>query len=80
MPAGTTVSLSTTNGTILSRTSLTVGGCGESSTYSVTMESDATQGAGPNFICSNSKTHGYFTVTVTTPKGIITSRMFDVTD
>jgi hypothetical protein len=44
------------------------------------MESDATQGAAPTYTCSNTKRSGYLTVTVTTPKGNITSYMFPVND
>ena len=81
MPSGTTVVLSATNGRILSSTSFTIrNNCGTNPTYFVMMESDATQGAAPTYTCSNTKRSGYLTVTVTTPKGNITSYMFPVND
>lgn len=101
MPAGTTVSLSATNGTITSApTNFTVPNstaclagsgpgpgfiCPASSavplgsaplSYAVSLTSNAV--AGPP--CNNPITTGSLTVTVTTPKGVITSVSIPVTD
>jgi hypothetical protein len=83
MPAGTTISFTSTNGTIISippsftvlNTSTVV-----PPTYTVRMVSDATQGAAPALTCSNSKTSGDFNVTVTTPKGTATYQSVSVND
>jgi len=81
MPAGTTITFSTTNGTILSAGSFTVPNTSASPpTYYVTMISDATQGAGPAYTCSNTITTGIFTVTVRTPKEITTYGYANITD
>ena len=82
MPAGTTISFSSSNGTIISiPTSYTVPNTSTMTppTYTVRMISDATQD--PNsLICSNSKTWGDFAVTVTTPKGTSTYQSVQVND
>src|SRR5207249_10163878 len=112
MPQGTTVTFSTTNGTIVSAPTTFivpnstaclagagpgfVGGtvatgfvCPASSavplgsaplSYAVTVTSDATVAAGPPAVCTNPKPTGVLTVTVTTPKGVITSVSIPVTD
>ncbi len=122
MPAGTTVTFSTTNGTIVSApTSFIVPNsvaCLEDSgpgfavgtgtvtpgficpgsgvptpnnfpavplgsaplSYSVAISSDATLAAGPPAVCTNPKPTGVLTVTVTTPKGVMTSVSIPVTD
>jgi hypothetical protein len=82
MPYGTTISFSSTHGTVnsipASYTVLNTNGIPPS--YPVTMVSDATQGAAPALTCSNPKTIGDLTVTVTTPKGNITYRSIQVND
>ena len=84
MPVGTTISFSTTNGTIVSTpTSYTVPNSTAlvPPTYSVTMESDATQsGAAAPYTCTNTRTAGAFEVKVTTPKGVTTYSHTTVTD
>ena len=84
MPAGTTILFSSSNGTITSNpTSFTVSNTssmGADTTYSVTMRSDATQGAVPDYICTNSVASGSLQVTVTTPKGTISYGNIPVTD
>jgi hypothetical protein len=84
MPAGTTILFSSSNGKITSNpTSFTVSNTsamGADITYSITMISDATQGAGPTYTCSNTATTGYLQVTVTTPKGTISYGNIPVTD
>jgi hypothetical protein len=73
MPAGTTISVAKTNGTITSPSSFTVGNAAPASgatiIYPITMISDATQGAGPGYTCTNPVTTGYLQVTVKSPKG-----------
>jgi hypothetical protein len=82
MPADTTISFGTTNGTIINTApSYTVPDTSTAPpTYSVTIQSDATQGAGPGFVCSNTKATGIFTVTVSTPKGIKSYQYMTVND
>jgi hypothetical protein len=83
MPAGTTISLASTNGTIDSiPTTYTVPNTSTKTppTYTVRMISDATQGAAPALTCSNPKTTGSFNVTVTTPKGTPTYASVPVND
>jgi len=81
MPRGTTISFSSTHGTInsipASYTVLNTNGIPPS--YPVKMVSDATQDS-TSLICSNPKTIGDLTVTVTTPKGNITYGSIQVTD
>lgn len=70
MPAGTQVDFSTTNGTILSEASYVVPNTTSASAgnYRVTMQNDSTP------------SNGVFTVTVTSPKGLITTGTKLVTD
>jgi hypothetical protein len=81
MPRGTTISFSSTHGTInsipASYTVLNTNGIPQS--YPVKMVSDATQDS-TTLICSNPKTIGDLTVTVTTPKGNITYGSIQVND
>ena len=74
MPEGTTINFVTTNGTIISPVSFVVGNCSMDppASYTVLMQSDATQGAGPIYICSNSKTTGVLQVTVRSKDGTVT--------
>lgn len=95
MPAGTTVAFTTDNGTISAGASYivpdTIGcrtgyaGCPASAAdpafgdHDVTMKSDATwDPVTPK--CTNTTPAGTFTVTVTTPKGLITTSTMTVTD
>jgi len=81
MPYGTTISFSSTHGTVnsipASYTVLNTNGIPPS--YPVTMVSDATQDP-TTLRCSNPKTIGDLTVTVTTPKGTATYASVLVTD
>jgi hypothetical protein len=103
MPAGTTVSFSTSNGTIVSLpTSFIVPNstaclsgfgpagfvCPASSAvllgsaplaYQVIMKSDATQDA-TTLVCTNASGAGVLNVTVSTPKGVVTSASIPVND
>ncbi len=112
MPAGTTLTLATTNGTILSTASYVMpdssacnsslkasggaawfSGCPASAgslifgVYPITMQSDATFTAGnpaatpavPS-TCTNPKNSGVLTVTVTSPKGLVTTTSINVND
>jgi hypothetical protein len=76
MPAGTIISVTTTNGTITGPSSFIVGNTspapGAAITYPITMISDATQGPAPTYTCSNTATTGYLQVTVSSPKSTIT--------
>lgn len=84
MPVGSTVNFTTTNGAFVSSASYIVPdttcglgsvGCG---VIPVTMRSDATGSAG---VCTNTNgSTGIFTVTVTTPKGTITTATTTITD
>lgn len=81
MPAGTTISFSASNGTILTTpTSYTVPNTSTMTppTYIVTMQSDATQDG--TLKCTDTKSNGILTVTVTTPKGLVTYSGTSVTD
>jgi hypothetical protein len=87
LPAGTTISFSTSNGAILSETSFTVPNTNEPSAaawvYPVLIQSDATQTSSvdsPPLSCSNPVTSGQLKVKVTTPMGIITTQSYSVTD
>lgn len=94
MPANTTISASAGNGTFTSKTSYTVldsnachtpglFGCPATAdamgSYSFSITSDASQNP-ETLRCSNSKSSGLVTITVTTPKGNETSFSFNVTD
>jgi len=48
--------------------------------YSVTVKSDATQGPGPTFTCTNTSAVGTLLVTVTTPLGLVTTTSINVND
>jgi hypothetical protein len=85
MPAGTKIDFSTTNGTIVSMpVSWTMPNSSAQTngtfTYTVIMESDATQATAAPFACTNAKRNGLLTVQVTTPKGLLTVQSFPVTD
>ncbi|MEI7671518.1 MAG: hypothetical protein WCK00_05340 [Deltaproteobacteria bacterium] len=82
MPAGTTIAFNTTNGTIIhTALSYTVPKTSTAPpTYPVTIQSDATQGSGPGFACTNTITSGTFTVTVSTPNGIKSYQYVTIND
>ena len=85
MPAGTKIEFSASNGTIINKpvswtmpsTSAKTNG---TFTYTVIMESDATQLTVAPFTCTNAKKDGRLIVQVTTPKGLLTAQSFSVTD
>jgi hypothetical protein len=100
MPAGTTIALTKTNGTILSTTNIvtpdssacnsTFAGCPASAgslalgIYPLSLQSDATYAApvppSSTGTCTNAANAGVITVTVTSPKGLITTATFNVND
>ena len=87
LPAGTNITFSASNGTILSDTSYTVPNTNEPSAaawiYSVLIQSDATQTssvANPPLSCTNQVSSGLLKVKVTTPLGITTTQSYSVTD
>ncbi len=86
LPAGTEITFATGNGKIISGERYTVPNTNDTSEgnwlYSVTVRSDATQGlAAGGYLCSDSTGRaGLLNVRVVTPKGIITSRNFNVFD
>jgi hypothetical protein len=96
MPAGTKIDFSTNNGSIPTPASYivpdTIGcrtgfpGCSAfsaSSTFgdiSVSLVSDAVYSAGPPATCVNTQSSGVFTVTVTSPKGTISTYTMSITD
>lgn len=82
MPAGTTISFGTSNGTILTTpASYTVPSTATlPPTFTMVMQSDAVQGTPPTLACSNAQAYGIFTVTVRTPKGLASYGTIGVTD
>jgi hypothetical protein len=82
LPAGTTIQFSTSNGTILGGNTTTVQNtnAADSSawTYSVSMTSDASQGA--SLICTNAVSGGALLITVTTPNGTVSTFSYPVSD
>ena len=82
LPAGTTISFSTTNGAIINGSSFIVPNTEQPSAagwiYPIQMVSDVTQEAG---VCKvNTARSGALTVTVRTPSGVITTASYTVTD
>ena len=85
LPAGTTIQFSASNGTLIGDGTFIVPNTNEQSaavwTYSVSLQSDATQTtAALGYTCTNTVTSGFLNVKVTTPLGIITTQSFPVTD
>jgi hypothetical protein len=79
MPAGTTVTVTTTNGTLdASSTSYTVPNTTTAPVMSILLSSDATYDATAG--CSNTLTKGVLTIQVTTPKNIVSSYSIGVQD
>jgi hypothetical protein len=76
MPAGTQITIGTSNGTITSPSALVVSNAappfGAAILYPVTIRSDASQSAGPAYTCTNPVTTGYLSISVRTPKGLVT--------
>jgi hypothetical protein len=96
MPAGTTISISPTNGTIVSPlNSFTVpsstaclpgspkcpAGAPPLGGYDITVKTQITQSAGPTFTCTiPASSPGFLAVTVTTPLGVKTTATIPVTN
>ena len=88
MPKGTTISFTTTNGTISGTSSFTVENAAPASgaettaatTYKITMRSDATQGEAPGYKCTNPSANGSLYVTVKSPFGVTSYGDISVTD
>ncbi len=76
MPAGTQITIATSNGAITSPSALVVSNAaptfGTPILYPVTIRSDASQSAGPAYTCTNPITRGYLSISVRTPKGLVT--------
>lgn len=87
MPAGTTIDVVSSNGFLISPAKITVPSTSANAvtnpavaTYGVSIEPDWTQtGTGP-YTCTNTRSSGLLTVTVTTPKGLVSTATFTVTD
>jgi hypothetical protein len=80
MAPGTTIVITTTNGTLVSApTSFTVldNNTTTTPTYPLTIASDATISSG---VCTNSSLNGTLLVSITSPKGVITNYSIPVTD
>ena len=85
LPAGTTIQFSASNGTLIGDGTFIVPNTNEQSsavwTYSVSMQSDASQtSAAFGYACTNTIMSGFLNVKVTTPLGVITTQSFPVTD
>jgi hypothetical protein len=75
MPTGTTIAVTTTNGTLMAPSSfieLNSSAKPIGFNYAVSIQSDATKDA--SGACTDSTTIGTLTITVTTPSGIVTAR------
>ena len=83
LPAGTRISVSSSNGSILGGTNFVVPNTSSTSSanwlYPIQMVSDASQ-ATPGGVCSNSITSGTLSVTVVTPDNVVTTARFSVDD
>ena len=79
LASGTRVTVSTTNGTIISPTSAVIPDSNARGPYSfpITLMTDATLSGG---VCTNASSTGTLTITVTTPGGFITTTIVTVTD
>lgn len=87
LPAGTTITISTTNGRLVSDSSFTVPNTNDPSssvwTYSVTLVSDASQSGGtatPPLACSDSTSSGGLKIKVVTPNGTETGFTVNVVE
>jgi hypothetical protein len=86
LPAGTQISFTTSNGTIVSGSSNfivpnTNDPGSENWTYTVLLQSDATQtDAAHGLLCTNQVSTGALAIKVTTPQNVITSTSYPVTD
>lgn len=82
LPAGTLISLSITNGRILSPTSFIVPNTNDPSAarwvYPVVLSSDATQS--PGLVCDNAFSSGLLNVRVVSPMGTLSSASFSTLD
>nr|WP_315402165.1 hypothetical protein [uncultured Duganella sp.] len=83
LPAGTSITFSTSNGAVLGTTNVTVPNTSAADaaawTYTVSMISDASQDA-TTLACSNPTRSGGLTITVATPSGVVTRFTYPVTD
>ena len=83
LPAGTVITLTATNGTVMGGSSYTVQNtnAADSSawTYNVPMISDATQDVS-SLVCSNTLRTGALIVTIVTPAGVVSRFNYPVTD
>lgn len=80
MPAGTTIAVKTTNGTLVVPTSFIEPNSSAKpigSNYSVNIQSDAALNAGT---CTDPTPNGTLTITVTTPSGVVTTQQVNVTN
>lgn len=84
LPAGTKIEFSLSNGTLLGDSSFIVPNTNAPDAsawiYNVQMQSDATQGVAPAYVCTNTNHSGVLTVKVTTPGGTITGASFTIND
>lgn len=89
MPAGTTIDVVSSNGFLISPAKITVPSTSANAvtnpavaTYGVSIEPDWTQtvAPGPTYSCTNARSSGSLTVTVTTPKNLVSTATFTVTD
>jgi hypothetical protein len=85
LPAGTSVTFAVSNGTISNgMTSYIVSNTNNPAQAewlrTVAIRSDATQTAGPAFLCTDAAKSGVLTVTVTSPLGTITKASYPITD
>ena len=82
LPAGTRITLTTSNGTLQSPNAYVVQNSIAPDSgnwiYSVQLASDASQNAA--LVCDNTVTSGSLTITVTTPSGVISTFSYPVTD
>lgn len=80
LPAGTTIALTTTNGALDDNsTSFTVPNTTQVQDYPIVIKSDATLDTTTG-LCTNTTPSGALTITVTTPRGIVTKRSYTVLD
>lgn len=80
LPFGTTIAVATTNGTLDENSaSFTVPNTTQVQDYPIVIKSDATLDATTG-LCTNTTPSGAMTITVTTPRGIVTKRSYAVQD
>jgi len=80
LPFGTTIAVATNNGSLdENSTSFTVPDTTQVQDYPIVIKSDATLDATTG-ACTNTTPSGALTITVTTPRGLVTKRSYTVTD